>query len=77
MDTEAALELLPLAMREPLEEFVRHLAVERNLSEHTVRAYAGDVSSLLGHAVALGASSLDDLSLRTLRSWLALSLIHI
>ena len=62
---------LPAPLREAAEEFVRHLAVERNLSDHTVRAYSGDVASLLGHAVALGASTLDDLSLRTLRSWLA------
>ncbi len=56
---------------EAVEEFARHLAVERNLSDHTVRAYVGDVESLLAHAAALGVSRLDDLSLRTLRSWLA------
>ena len=70
VDPEAALELLPLAMREPLEEFGRHLDTERNLSRHTVRAYLGDIESMLAHCAALGAESLDQVDLRALRSWL-------
>ncbi|MCD5313803.1 tyrosine recombinase XerC [Kineosporia babensis] len=56
------------------EEFARHLAAERNLSEHTVRAYVGDAVELLRHARAAGAGPdhLDDLlTLPVLRSWLA------
>jgi integrase/recombinase XerC len=62
---------LPPAMRAPVEEFARHLSVERNVSDHTVRAYVGDVESLLAHCAALGAEQLDHLDLRSLRSWLA------
>lgn len=54
-----------------LAAYERHLRSERNLSEHTVRAYLGDVSGMLEHATALGCSVLDDLDIRTLRSWLA------
>ncbi|MGO1510202.1 MAG: tyrosine recombinase XerC [Actinomycetaceae bacterium] len=54
--------------------FERHLAGERGLSAHTVRAYLGDVATLMEH---LGQDDPDadvDLSrldLVTLRSWLA------
>lgn len=54
-----------------LAAYERHLRAERNLSEHTIRAYLGDVSGMLEHATALGATSLDDLEIRALRSWLA------
>lgn len=51
--------------------FIRHLALERGLSAHTVRAYGGDVASLLDHATRLGHTELADLDLAVLRSWLA------
>jgi integrase/recombinase XerC len=57
-----------------VEEFARHLAAERNLSEHTVRAYSGDAAELLRHArtAAGDGTGLDDLiTLAVLRSWLA------
>lgn len=54
-----------------LGEYERHLVAERNLSAHTVRAYLGDVESLLEHAQRLGLDRLEDLDLRALRSWLA------
>jgi integrase/recombinase XerC len=54
-----------------LGEYERHLVSERNLSAHTVRAYLGDLGSLLDHAGRLGIERLDDLDLRALRSWLA------
>lgn len=54
-----------------LEDFERHLVAQRNLTPHTVRAYTGDVADLLRHATALGKTSLDDVDLRCLRSWLA------
>jgi integrase/recombinase XerC len=58
-------------MREAVDAFARHLAGERNRSVHTVRAYLGDVVSLLDHAVRMGAGSPADVDLVVLRSWLA------
>jgi integrase/recombinase XerC len=54
-------------VRRVLDEYERHLALERGLSAHTVRAYLGDVVSLLGFM----AGSLDGLELTVLRGWLA------
>jgi integrase/recombinase XerC len=51
--------------------YERHLRSERDLSEHTVRAYLGDVSTMLAHAARLGHHDVATLDLRTLRSWLA------
>jgi integrase/recombinase XerC len=53
------------------DQFADHLALERNLSPHTVRAYAGDIASLLDHARRNRLVHLDELDIRTLRSWLA------
>ncbi len=58
-------------MARVLADYERHLASERDLSAHTVRAYLGDVSSLLDHAARLGHTRVESLDLRTLRSWLA------
>ena len=52
-------------------DYERHLRSERDLTAHSVRAYTGDVASLLEHAHRLGVTSIDQLDLRTLRSWLA------
>lgn len=54
-----------------LEAFQRHLAAERNLSPHTVRAYIGDVRSLLEYACLDGLSELAGLGIGVIRSWLA------
>jgi integrase/recombinase XerC len=54
-----------------LEEFERHLRAERGLSVHTVRAYVGDVASLLDHAGRMGVTDVEGLDVRVLRSWLA------
>ncbi|HEX6443908.1 MAG TPA: tyrosine recombinase XerC [Streptosporangiales bacterium] len=62
---------LPVPFQHVLEEFERHLAAERGLSRHTVRAYLGDVSSLLRHLAAQGITRLDAVDVRVLRGWLA------
>ena len=51
--------------------FTRHLEVERSLSIHTIRAYLGDLESLLTHLEAIGVSDISQLELVHLRSWLA------
>jgi integrase/recombinase XerC len=58
-------------MAAALAAFETHLAVERDLSPHTVRAYLADVTSLATHAARLGLDEPARLDLRTLRSWLA------
>jgi integrase/recombinase XerC len=62
---------LPEAMAHTLGDYERHLASERNLTAHTVRAYIGDIAGLLDHAARLGMGDAGELDLRTLRSWLA------
>ena len=62
---------LPAALRSALAEFCRHLAAERALSRHTVRAYQGDVQSLLEYACRCGVGDPGALDLATLRGWLA------
>jgi integrase/recombinase XerC len=51
--------------------FARHLEVERSLSVHTIRAYLGDLESLLTHLESIGVSDISQLELVHLRSWLA------
>ena len=54
-----------------VEAFARHLRSERGRSEHTTRAYVGDVRSLLAHLEADGGIlDLSEITLRDLRSWL-------
>ncbi|MEH0828632.1 MULTISPECIES: tyrosine recombinase XerC [unclassified Micromonospora] len=69
--TRATHEALPPAMREAVDDFADHLARVRNRSAHTVRAYVGDLVSLLDHAVRMGCSEPSELDLTVLRSWLA------
>jgi len=54
-----------------LEAFQRHLGAERGLSPHTVRAYIGDVRSLLEYACRGGLGELAGLDIGVIRSWLA------
>ena len=62
---------LPPEMAGALAAFERHLRSERSLSAHTVRAYLGDIGSLLEHAARQGAGAPRDLDLAVLRGWLA------
>jgi integrase/recombinase XerC len=54
-----------------LAEYERHLTVERGLSEHTTRAYLGDVSDLLGYGVTTGLAELAEFEVGVVRAWLA------
>jgi len=69
--TEASREPLPEGFARVLAAYETHLVSERDLTAHSVRAYVGDISSLLDHAARMGMSRPDQLELRTLRSWLA------
>jgi integrase/recombinase XerC len=62
---------LPDLSGELVSDYERHLRWERGLSEHTVRAYIGDVVSLLGHVHGVSGGELADLDVGLLRSWLA------
>ena len=54
-----------------LADYSRHLRARRQLSEHTVRAYRGDLLGLFAHLSGLGLQRLDQVDLSALRSWLA------
>jgi integrase/recombinase XerC len=62
---------LPDRLESVLEAFRRHLAAERGVSAHTVRAYLGDVRALLEYAAHAGVTSPDGLDIAVLRGWLA------
>ncbi|MHB1431255.1 MAG: tyrosine recombinase XerC [Streptosporangiaceae bacterium] len=62
---------LPSSLQAPLTDFERYLAAGRGLSRHTVRAYAGDIRSLLGHLDACGIADVAEIDIAVLRSWLA------
>ena len=62
---------LPPALAESLDGWEEHLRLQRDLSDHTVRGYVGDVVSLLDHLVRRQGRTVADLDLATLRSWLA------
>ncbi|MGH3446296.1 MAG: tyrosine recombinase XerC [Nocardioidaceae bacterium] len=62
---------LPAELTRALGDYERHLISERGLTEHTVRAYLGDIGDLLDHVTRLGCQQLADVDVRMLRSWLA------
>jgi integrase/recombinase XerC len=62
---------LPADFQDALREFERFLALERNRSANTARAYLGDITLLLHHLASNGERELNQLTLRVLRSWLA------
>lgn len=67
---------LPVDVRETLASYERHLASERGLSPHTVRAYLGDVVGLLVHVAGDNPidATVESIDLAALRSWLAAQL---
>jgi integrase/recombinase XerC len=70
-DTKAMEQPLPDRLAQPLAAFERHLTAERGLSAHTVRAYLGDIRSLLGRASQDGITELAGLDIAVIRGWLA------
>lgn len=65
-------EELPRELGEALGAFAAYLSAERAVSPHTVRAYLGDLQSLLLHAASEGVTNLEQLELGTLRRWLGM-----
>lgn len=54
-----------------LADYEHHLSAERDLSSNSIRAYVVDLRSLAEHAEKLGVTDPADLTIRSLRSWLA------
>lgn len=68
---ESPVESLPPPVSKLVDAFAAHLRLERGLSEHTVRAYTGDLVSLFSQLARVGLEEPDDVTLADLRSWLA------
>lgn len=61
----------PGGFEKAVDAFERYLALERSRSEHTVRAYVGDISALIEFAAGRhSARALEDIDLGMLRLWL-------
>ena len=58
------------ALTAALDGFVRFLTLERDRSEHTVRAYSSDVSDMLTYATLHQCDEVTQIDLSLLRSWL-------
>lgn len=52
-------------------DYTRHLEKERNLSVHTIRAYMGDLDSFLEHVALQKVSTVGEITIAHIRSWLA------
>ncbi|WP_375478383.1 tyrosine recombinase XerC [uncultured Jatrophihabitans sp.] len=63
---------LPPALGAAVDDYERHLLLERNRSAHTVRAYVADVVGMLDHLRKLGGTTAADIDLAVLRGWLAI-----
>ncbi len=59
-----------------LDGFIAHVRDERGSSAHTVRAYRGDVTDLLGYCAQRGVVTVAGITLPHLRGWLALQSGH-
>lgn len=60
----------PAWVGEAVDAYAAHLLRERDRSEHTIRAYAGDVRACLMWCAHDGSDALADVTLAQLRSWL-------
>lgn len=54
-----------------LADYEHHLVAERDLSVHSVRAYLVDLANLAEHSTRQGITDPADVTIRSLRSWLA------
>ena len=54
-----------------VDRFNSYLNQERSLSDNTIRAYIGDLESLISHLMAMGLQDISALNISHLRSWLA------
>lgn len=71
VDTAEVPTELPVPLAGVLQEFTQWLRLDRGNSEHTVRAYRGDMEAMMRHLVSRGTTCLDEVRLRDLRGWLA------
>jgi integrase/recombinase XerC len=62
---------LPPPLDALLKAFERHLAAERGVSPHTVRAYTGDANSMLIHLARCGIEAVAEMDVSVIRAWLA------
>ncbi|MEV0946278.1 tyrosine recombinase XerC [Rhodococcus sp. NPDC049939] len=63
---------LPAPLERVLDEYARHLELERGRSQHTVKAYVTDAKSLLQHWLSTSPEAhLGELDIEVLRAWLA------
>jgi integrase/recombinase XerC len=62
---------VPVGWDDASEKWARHLRAEKGRSEHTVRAYLGDLRALRTAALERGVERPEDLKLSDLRAWLA------
>jgi integrase/recombinase XerC len=51
-------------------DFALYLSAERGFSEHTIRAYRGDLTNLVAFAESTGIESAEQIDLELLRGWL-------
>ena len=56
---------------EVLTRYEEYLRLQKNFSDHTIRAYIGDLTSLFSFCAELGISNTEQLTLAAIRSWLA------
>jgi integrase/recombinase XerC len=61
---------LPAELQRAHDGFLRYMALERERSEHTLRAYGSDIGNLYAYAIPRGATTLAGLDLTLLRAWL-------